>query len=218
VKRVNVVVEGPTEKSFIDNVLAEALWPHEVYLTARILGIPGKKGGRPSYERLRGDVIRLLRGDPTAFCFMMLDLTAWVRAFQDLQQVRQASKKAFTWKQPLRRMSARRFLSFAQMRGSSRISSCTSLRRCFSAARANSPGQLINLNLKHTSKPIRDGFPTPEHINDGPETAPSKQVLACCPRYRKVIDGTLAAQAIGVDRMRRECPHFRSWLEQLESL
>lgn len=65
---------------------------------------------------------------------------------------------------------------------------------------------------------IRNPFETPEDINDDPTTAPSKQVISVCPSYRKVLDGTRAARAVGIARMRQECPHFRNWLEQLEAL
>jgi len=65
---------------------------------------------------------------------------------------------------------------------------------------------------------VRNNFPTPEDINDGPETAPSKRVAAVCQSYRKVIDGTLAAITVGIETMRRECPHFRDWLRRLESV
>ncbi len=65
---------------------------------------------------------------------------------------------------------------------------------------------------------IRAAFPTPEDINDDPNTAPSKRVLGEYPSYRKVLDGTLAARAVGIERMRQECPHFRAWVEQLEAL
>jgi hypothetical protein len=65
---------------------------------------------------------------------------------------------------------------------------------------------------------IRDAFPTPEDINNSPMTAPSKRVLATYPKYRKVLHGKNGAAAVGIDRMRRECPHFRSWLETIESL
>ena len=64
---------------------------------------------------------------------------------------------------------------------------------------------------------VRNDFPTPEDINDHPDTAPSKRVLRIYPKYRKVLDGTLAAKAVGVDRMRQECPHFRDWVAQLEA-
>jgi len=34
---------------------------------------------------------------------------------------------------------------------------------------------------------IRDSFPTPEDIDDGPLSSPSKRVLAAYPQYRKVL-------------------------------
>jgi hypothetical protein len=65
---------------------------------------------------------------------------------------------------------------------------------------------------------IRDEFLTPEDINNDPATAPSKRVLTTYPKYRKVLHGKTGAAAVGIDRMRRECPHFRSWLERIETL
>ena len=65
---------------------------------------------------------------------------------------------------------------------------------------------------------IRDGFDNPEDINDDPESAPSKRVLGAANSYRKVINGTLAAHAVGIDRMRSECPHFRDWLDRLQAI
>ncbi|MEO7717517.1 MAG: DUF4276 family protein, partial [Capsulimonas sp.] len=36
------------------------------------------------------------------------------------------------------------------------------------------------------------------------------------PGYVKPLYGTLAALEIGLDTIREQCPHFRSWLERLE--
>ena len=66
------------------------------------------------------------------------------------------------------------------------------------------------------SEKIRDTFSTPEDINDSTETAPSKRVLELCTGYRKPLHGTLAALEVGIEAMRRECPHFRDWVERLE--
>jgi hypothetical protein len=74
------------------------------------------------------------------------------------------------------------------------------------------------LNLAGQLQSIRQGFPTPEDIDDSPITAPSKRVLQLCPSYRKVLNGTQAAAAVGINTMRRECPHFRNWLDRLEQL
>ena len=58
---------------FVSSVLAEALWADEVYLTPILLGVPGHKGGRPSYARVRKDVLLHLKQDKAARCSTMLD-------------------------------------------------------------------------------------------------------------------------------------------------
>lgn len=65
---------------------------------------------------------------------------------------------------------------------------------------------------------IRDQFASPEEVNDSPETAPSKRILQLIPGYEKPLLGTLAALEIGLPAIRRECPHFRGWLDRLASL
>ena len=64
---------------------------------------------------------------------------------------------------------------------------------------------------------VRDAFGSPEEIDDSPQTAPSKRVENLVPRYNKPLFGTLAALEIGLEAIRRECPHFRSWLARLEA-
>ena len=65
--------------------------------------------------------------------------------------------------------------------------------------------------------PLPD-FDTPEEINNDPNNAPSKRVLAIYPGYRKVIEGTQAAKSVGIASMRTACHHFREWLEVLEGV
>lgn len=72
--RVYVVVEGPTEESFIDKVLAPILWPREIYVVPRIVGVPGHKGGNANYARVKKDVLLQLKQDKTAYCSTMFDL------------------------------------------------------------------------------------------------------------------------------------------------
>ena len=63
---------------------------------------------------------------------------------------------------------------------------------------------------------IKDEFETPEHINDSPETAPSKRVLDIYPRYQKPLNGKEAAANIGLESIRHECRHFDNWITRLE--
>ena len=65
---------------------------------------------------------------------------------------------------------------------------------------------------------IRSEFDSPEEIDDAPTNAPSKRIEALLPGYQKPTMGVQAAQNIGLEAIRRECPHFADWLERLESL
>ena len=64
---------------------------------------------------------------------------------------------------------------------------------------------------------VRDAFASPEEIDDSPLTAPSKRVENLVPGYTKPLLGTLAALEIGLEAIRKECPHFRCWLGRLEA-
>jgi len=64
---------------------------------------------------------------------------------------------------------------------------------------------------------IRRGFPTPEDINQGRDTAPSKRIIALRPEFGKTSHGVNAVKRIGLEKLRSECPHFASWLARLEA-
>lgn len=65
---------------------------------------------------------------------------------------------------------------------------------------------------------IRAGYPTPEHINNSPETAPSKRLEALIPKYAKIRNGTLLSANMGIDIIITECPHFREWIHSISAL
>ena len=64
---------------------------------------------------------------------------------------------------------------------------------------------------------VRAQFHTPEDINDDKNTAPSKRIERLIEEYRKALHGPMVAEAIGLERMRQECPRFAAWLRWLES-
>jgi hypothetical protein len=65
---------------------------------------------------------------------------------------------------------------------------------------------------------IRDKYGGPERINDGPSTAPSKQLARIVPEYHKALHGPRAVAEIGLAAIREACPHADGWLRRLESL
>lgn len=65
---------------------------------------------------------------------------------------------------------------------------------------------------------ICNRFNSPEDINDGAQTAPSKRILELFPQYDKPLYGALVATSLGVERLKQTCPHFGAWVAWLESL
>jgi len=61
-------------------------------------------------------------------------------------------------------------------------------------------------------------YNNPEEINDEPDKAPSKRLLALKPGYRKVAMGKTVTAAIGSQIIREKCPHFNNWLTKFENL
>lgn len=60
------------------------------------------------------------------------------------------------------------------------------------------------------------GSSSPEQINESPETAPSRRLLAAYPRYQKTFHGPMAVRSVALSQLRRTCPHFNDWVSRLE--
>ena len=74
------------------------------------------------------------------------------------------------------------------------------------------------LEIMNEIKKIRDNFSSPEEINDGQNTHPSARIKLLINKYKKVVDGIIIAEKIGLEKIRDKCCHFNQWLEQLEQL
>lgn len=59
--------------------------------------------------------------------------------------------------------------------------------------------------------------PSPELINDGVDTAPSKRIKNAYPQYEKTLDGPLVIADAGLDAIRSRCPHADDWLREIEA-
>ena len=215
--RIYVVVEGQTEESFVNDVLAPALTARRIYFYPILLA---GRGGNVNYARVQKDVLRQLKQDRSAYCTTMLDFYGLGKDFpgtplppnlsnlDKVTHIEQAVSGDIIAQAPGLRPDVR-FIPHPQLHEFEGL--------LFSDPTAFASG-INQSNLAGQFQSIREGFPTPEDINDGPASAPSKRVLRLCGSYRKVLNGTQAAKNVGVDAMRRECPHFREWFERLEQL
>jgi hypothetical protein len=220
IARINIIVEGQTEESFVKNVLAPHFWPQAVSVTASILGIPGHKGGNVNYARVRKDILLQLKQDRTAYCSTMLDLYGlgagfpWTPATDSLTGIQKAARLEQAIVQDVA-------TAVPELRADLRLIPYFQVHE-YEGLLFSDPDAFASAlgksDLAKQFRTVRAAFSTPEDINDDPQTAPSKRVLSFYPPYKKVIEGTIAAEAIGLEKMLQECPHFRSWVERLAQL
>jgi len=225
--RLLIHLEGQTEEDFVNEILRDYLLARGYdAVSARIVGnarLRRRRGGIRPWPSVRKDIINHLKEDPTCIATTMVDYYGLPQEGEGAWPGRKkaaglkSGEKAPSVEGALlddvmaemgRRFNPRRFVPFVVMHEFEALlfSDCAGFSRGIGR-----PG------LEAAFKEIRDRFPTPEDINDSPVTAPSKRVKDLVPGYEKPLLGSLAALEIGLNCIRRECPHFNEWLGQLES-
>lgn len=223
--RLRIHVEGPTEEAFVNRLLAPYLGKREfVSVEARIMGRARQRrqrGGVPPWTSFRDELIRQLKEDRDLLHTSMVDFygmpaegrRAWPgrKEAGEMPQDRKGQHVAQQMLADLRAELPRveRFLPFVTMHEFEAL--------LFSDSEAFARA-LEKPKLAEPMLSIRGQFKSPEHINDGSKTAPSKRILALHPRYAKVAEGTAAAEEVTLPRIIEQCGHFANWLRRLETL
>jgi hypothetical protein len=217
--RLNIIVEGPTEETFVRELLAPHLGQHGVFATARSVETGRRKGrifrgGVVGYEKVRKDIVSWLKQDSAALVSTMFDYYALPEDFPKPDTLK-GGLPVHQWVTQLEQaltedIGDTRFVPYIQLHEFEALL-FSDVEKTGSALGAT-PEQVEQLRR------IRAAFETPEHINDSPETAPSKRLLQLFPGYDKPVFGSLALGRMGLPAIRQSCPHFASWLTRLESL
>jgi uncharacterized protein DUF4276 len=224
--RLHLVVEEQTEEAFVNEILAPELSSAEVFVDAHSI-TTGRKGGRlyrgggSSYEKLRGDVVRWMKQDRNADSWFtaMIDFYRFPGDFPGRDAcggiVSVDERVACLERQFELDIGAqlgdldvqRRFIPYIQLHEFEAILFSDATR--FAHVFPEQPDEIQRL------LEIRSKFVTPEDIDDGPETSPSKRILKVLPDFVKTVSGILIAKQIGLDAIRGECPHFSRWLSRI---
>jgi len=221
--RLHIVVEGQTEKEFVDEVLMPAFSPLGIILDARCVAT-SRKGGRKhsggainrSYIKLKNDLINWIKEDRKADArfSMMIDLYGLAPDFPGYKEIRQQStvqeKVNILEKRFFEEINDYRFIPYIQLHEFEALLFAEPEK--FATAypnRQNKIQQLIE---------IRSQFESPEDINEGSKTAPSKRIKAILPEYEKRTAGPLIALEIGLEKLCEENHHFNQWIEKIKQL
>jgi hypothetical protein len=220
--RLLVHVEGQTELSFVNRLLGEHLAAGYSFVRTRLAGNPRmQRGGIRSWPGVRRDILKHLKEDRDMIVATMVDYYGLPQDWPGRARsssVNSASQKAEQVEAALladigeemgQRFNPSRFVPLVVMHEFEALLFSDPDRFALGIRRGDLAAELRRIRLAFTS---------PEEINDSPENAPSKRIERIFPGYNKVRSGTDAASAIGLSKIRRECPHFNSWLERLEAL
>lgn len=219
---VKVFAEGQTEEIFIKQVVAPALRHLQIYLKPILLNTSkAAKGGAFSFDRLKFNAKNTLLQNPDTVLSTFIDLYALDSDFPDFQIAQEkntvyekvAHLECALQQAIIAHVGCRpeRFIPHIQPYEFEALlfSDVTNL----SLTEPEWAGSLAKLIS------IRNSASSPEHINNGFETKPSKRLEDTLrPRYKKTLHGPRAAQKITLDVIERECVHFKSWMDKLRKL
>lgn len=221
--RILVHVEGQTEEEFVNSVLAPHLYTKGFTdVSARLIGrsrVRKKRGGTCPWEAVHTEIARHLSNDAGAFGTTLVDYYALPAEWpgrSECGELNVAGKAKHIQNALLHDFEthhgaalASRFVPFVAMYEFEGL--------LFSEPNLMAKG-MGESDKAQQFNTIRASFETPEHINDSPQTAPSKRIINIVQGYSKVIHGNLAALEVSLERMRAECPVFADWLQALEDI
>lgn len=220
-----MVVEGQTELGFVDTVLKHHLAGYEVYTAARCVETSRNRrnnkiyrGGLVGYSKLKNDIDRWQKQDQheEVYFTTMVDLYGLPEDFPQYYQ-RHKYKDPYRLVNFLERamsddINHPRFIPYIQLHE-------------FEALLLTDPIQFSSTFIESetaikTLMADIAGIKSPELINHGNATSPSKRIIKVLPEYadQKATVGPVIAEKIGLTAIRQVCPHFDQWLTMLEQL
>ena len=216
-KRLYILCEGQTEEEFVNAILNPYLQSVGVYAqpiicTTKRTPTRKYKGGVSSYAKVKKELQRLCGEHPHETVTTMFDLYAFPYDTLGLENIPSDiyDKVEYIEKAITDEIGNR----FGNMIFSLVLHEFEGLLFSDVSAFEN----ITDNKAVATLRNVRTGVPTPEHIDESPETAPSKHIRRAIPDYSKVTDGIDIAEQIGIDKITSECRHFANWIAKLTDL
>ena len=186
-------------------------------MTSRKRGVK-HRGGIGNYSKAKNDIMAWTKNDQNreAHFTTMFDLFRLPHDFPDYEDAKRASDPyqcVQTLEDALRDdIDHPRFVPYIQLHEFEALLLCDPQKL---DAQFPDHGTEIGKLAKEVST-----FDSPERINDGCQTAPSKRIINAIPADEgmKVSAGPLVAEKIGLVALRSKCRHFDEWLSELEAL
>lgn len=221
--RLHFIVEGQTEETFVNRVIVPHLAMLSIWAKVRCVMTSRKRsikhrGGITNYKLPRKDINQWMKEDnnPDVRFTTMFDLYGLPEDFPGYDEVGRpmnAYERVGRLEAALREdISDHRFIPYIQLHEfEALLFSCPRKLESQFYDRGDEIQRLVK---------IASDFDSPELIDDGRDTAPSKRIIGEIPEFgsRKVSAGPIVAEKIGLSGLRSKCKHFGEWLDRLEAL
>ena len=218
--KLAVICEGKTERKFCDELLVAHLAPRGIEVQAIEIGVDClQPGGNVTFARVLHDLELLLPDygyvttlvDFFRLCDDWTGLTKISPGMSSSEQAEAVEQSALADAETSLPNAdiATRFIPNVLMHE-------------FEGLLFTDPAKIVDITHAHSSLAdltnVAAAFTTPEDINTGRETAPSKRLKNLKANYGKIAHGARIAQRIGLLSIRAKCPHFNAWMLRLENL
>lgn len=213
-KNVYIYCEGPTEESFINEILYPYFFnlniiARPIIHTTKRTPTRKFKGGVSDYRKIKKELIMLCKSHPNEYVTTMFDYyampgnTPGIDCNDPDPQTRIHRIEAII-DSDIGQPNCKFHFALHEFEG-----------MLFS--KPGSFGIIADGDVVQKIQAIRDSYPTPEHINNSPETAPSKRLEALIHNYAKVRNGTLLSKDMGIGPILEQCPHFHEWVQSISA-
>lgn len=217
-KRVIIVCEGQTEQSFCKELLQPYFNNSSIYLENPT--IKKTMGGIVNWQALKHQIELHLLQDTSAIVTTFIDYYGiykhhrypfWDEAEKINDKNERVSKIEQAMKSDVEKSISNRFIPYIQLHEF----------ECFIFSDETIFEKRFDnkelLNLQYLKKTCVE-YATPELINQGNETAPSKRLTKHISGYQKTIDGIEMTKQIGLNRIIETCPRFKNWISTIENI
>lgn len=220
IRRALILVEGHTEERFVTQCLSPYLLARGLAIRAtivnskRVVDGPSYKGGVDNYDKVHNHLQLLFRDTNAVVITTLFDYYRLPTNFPGMSDRPPGSARSrceFVEASWATRVHERRFVPHVVLH---------ELEAWVYVDPSSLDPKMFDDNAD-VVKAIADtakAYASPEDINEGPQTAPSKRLKKAWGAYQKTIHGPRAITAIGIDRIRATCGHFDRWLSRLEDI
>lgn len=208
-----IIVEGQTEEEFVNESLRPWLSRQGIHdvRAIKIRTSQTSKGGNTDYAKFKNDVLRILKKESDVLVTSLIDYFRLPKQFPKQEEAKKIAvpekRVKFLEESLASDIASKRFIPYIQLHEFESLLFVQM--KGFEALPGITARQLADVQK------IIENYPNPELINDNPQTAPSKRLLAAFPPFKKVLHGNYIILENGFPALLEKCPRFRAWAEAL---